>query len=102
MRCAELLHSAHVAAGEVARETVGAMTGVELKDGGPPTDCLPKNETSCYDVVDPEWGHAQNVFRPTSGSVRPPPGSSACSPLSQPGVPPSRTLKPAALPAYLM
>jgi hypothetical protein len=91
------LESAHAAVGEVGRAIVGEMTGIELNDDAPPTDCLPKNESSCYDVVDPEWPEAQNLFRPTTGSIRPPPGCGVCSPLSQPGIPVSR-----ALPPYLM
>jgi len=96
------LETTHSAVAEVAKAGIREATGVELKDRGPPTGCLPKNNANCYDAVDREWGEAQNWSRPPTGSIRPPPDCSVCSTLSQPTVLPSPLLNSEPLPAYLL
>ena len=101
--CGEMLgDAAAVSANAFAVAAVSTMTGVELGRDSSTDDCFPKDATGCYDVVDPEWGEAMNVLQPPSGSVRPPPDCSICSPLSRPEPSASGMLSSDALPDYLM
>lgn len=52
--------------------------------GGPPSDCIPKKGAGCYTIGEPEFRETWNRRYPPSGSVKPPPDCSVCSPLSRP------------------
>lgn len=71
---------------------------------GPPPPCV-TNGKGCFHINDPEWKDAMNLADPPTGSVRPPPTCSVCSPNSAPAPRSARTpaiQTSSKLPKYLM
>jgi hypothetical protein len=76
-----------------------ALSSCGASNTGPPADCIHKKGGGCYTIDEPEFRETWLRRYPPSGSVKPPPDCSVCSPLSRPT---ASTPASPDIPPYLM